>query len=431
MKILTINVIGIPSGSDSNLIDADVFQDYEAVVVNPINLDRLYGIGRISYANSEDRVLILEDGRITSTMNGRRHDEIKGLLQRGGVVVCFLEPILKYTYKRKHQGKDYIFTITNYDWLIESNNMYSELGTIKDSRGQTIEVIDSGHAFSEYLNIKPSWSAYVDKDACRDWKVLASAFGTHAVSLAKRVGLGHIILLPSDYDYNNGELLERCIVKLLGDREVTPQPNWAKAILVPGQQELISKITEVSDQIDALEKQKKTLIDDNAKLERWKYLLYAKGKHQLEPVVREALALLGCKVEPQPDKDSDGAVTCDYGAALLEVVGSEGTIKIEKLGQLTRNIASFFETKGSRVKGILVGNPFCGEPLDSRPPKDTQKQLFAKELIESAEQLSITVLLSTDLYGVVSRILSDKLPKTEKQSLRERIFNSKGLVRLA
>ncbi len=38
MKILTINVIGLPSGSSDNLINARVFQDYDAVVVDPQSL---------------------------------------------------------------------------------------------------------------------------------------------------------------------------------------------------------------------------------------------------------------------------------------------------------------------------------------------------------------------------------------------------------
>ncbi|GAI27872.1 unnamed protein product, partial [marine sediment metagenome] len=273
-----------------------------------------------------------------------------------------------------------------------------ELGEIKYSTGTTIDYIESGHIFSEYLNIKPSWSAYVDKDTCEGWKVLASAFGTHVVSLTRRIGLGHIVLLPSDYDYHNGELVERCIKKLLAGREITPQPSWAKAILVPGQQELISKITQINEQIDALEKERETIVDANDKLERWKCLLYEKGKHQLEAVVRDALALLGCNIEPQPDKDSDGVVTFEYGKALLEVGGSKGIIRIEKIGELTNNIGNFIMRKRIKVKGILVGNPFCEEPLDNRPPKGSQKPLFAKELIESAEAQGITVLLSTDLY---------------------------------
>lgn len=429
MKILTINVIGIPSGLSSDLVNANVFQDYDAVVVDPDSFDHLYEpIRHYIYSDRDKRILTTESWELISEVNKKRREQVNGLLQRAGVVVCFLEPLRNYSYKRRHQGRDYWSSKTNYDWLME--DIDSELGGIKFGTGQTIDNIDSGHPFSEYLNIKSSWSAYVSVSACKNWKVLASAFGTHAVSLAKRVGLGHILLLPSYYDHHNGELLERCIVKLLGDREATPQPSWAKAILVPGQAELNSKVAEVSDQIDALTEQRQSLINEWNKLERWKWLLYEKGKHQLEPVVREALALLGCSVESEPDKASDGAVVSDYGTALLEVVGSKSTIKIEKLDQLMRNIGNFFETKRSKVKGILVGNPFCDESLDNRPPKDTQKQLFGTELIESAEQLSIAVLLTTDLYEVVSRILRGELSEKERQSLRERIFNGKGLLRL-
>lgn len=435
MKILTINVIGIPSSRSDNLIDANVFQDYDVVVVDPENLERLYGQSRYElYDDYDEGKLRFDQGRIITAVNEDRRKQISGLLQRGGVVVGFMEPILRAHYEYNIEGEEHFTSVTNYDWLLKSSNMEAGLGKIEYSRGTTIDYIDSGHPFSEYLNIKPPWSAYTDKDACKSWKVIASAFGTHAVSLAKRVGLGHIILLPSYYDYHNGELLERCIVKLLGDKEVTPQPTWAKAILVPGQKELISKITEVSDQIDALQEQKKTYLDNKDELERWKYLLYEKGKHQLEPVVRDALALLGCDVEPQPDKDSDGAVRCDYGTALLEVAGSKGTIKIEKFGELKKNMGNFIEEKGSKIKGvlkgILVGNPFCEEPLKNRPPEASQKDLFAKQLIDSAEKQDISVLLSTDLYEVVSRFLEGKLTDADKQSLRERIFNGKGLVRL-
>lgn len=431
MKILTINVIGIPSGSSSDLINANMFQDYEAVVIDPEGLDRLYGHARYDlYEDYDKRQLSLEVGSIFPAVNKSRREQVNGLLQRGGIVVCFMESVVRAYYEYSIEGEEHYTWVTNYDWLFQIEYLERDLGKIKFGQGQTIDYIDASHSFSEYLSIQPSWSAYVDKDACKEWKVLASAYGTHAVSLTKRVGLGHIILLPSYYDYHNGELLERCIIKLLGDREIRPQPGWAKAILVPGQEELISKITQVNEQIDALEKEGKTLIDDNNKLERWKYLLYEKGKHQLESVVREALALLGCRVELQPDKDSDGLVACDYGVALLEVVGSERTIRVQKVGQLIRNIGNYISEKGGQVKGILVGNPFCDEPLDNRPPKDSQKPLFAKELVESAEHQSIAVLLSTDLYEVVHRILSGELPDAEKQSLQERIFNGKGLVRL-
>jgi len=428
MKIITINVIGIPSGSSYNLIDANVFQDYDAVVVDPESLDRLYD--HIDYDNRDERILTPKFGQLLSVVNGKRREQVIGLLQRGGVVVSFMEPLRKYSYNWRYEGEDHWTWVTNYDWLMTPSDIYGELGEIKYSKGNTIDYIDSGHPFWDYLNTKPPWSAYIDKDACENWKILASAFGTHVVALAKRVGLGHIILLPSYYHHENGEILERCIIKLLGDKEITPQPGWAKAILVPGQEELISKIMQVNEHIDALDEERKNLVNERDRLERWKWLLYEKGKHRLEPVVRDSLTLLGCHVEPQPDKDSDGLVNFEYGTALLEVVGSKATIKTEKLGELIKNMGNFISEKGGKVKGILVGNPFCDERLDNRPPKNTQKRLFAKELTESAEQQSITVLLSTDLYEVVCRILIGNLPEIEKRSLQERIFNSKGLVRL-
>jgi hypothetical protein len=420
MKILTINVIGIPNSRSDNLIDANVFQDYDAVVVDPV-IDNLYSNINKHKLDRRDNEVVADYGAYLKKINRDRREEVYSLLKNGGVVVCLMNAVHHVYFSLE----DSTLSISNYDWLLKPREL-----NIKSARGQTINYIDSGHPFSEYLNTKPSWSAYVDKDACEEWKVLASAFGTHALSLAKRVGLGHIILLPSYYDYNNDVILERCIIKLMGDKEVTPQPNWAKDILVPGQKELISKITQINEQVDALEKERGTIIDANDKLERWKYLLYAKGKHQLEPVVQEALALIGCKVEPQPDKDSDGVVTFEHGKALLEVGGSKGTIKIDKIGELTKNMGNFISTQETTVKGILVGNPFCEELLNNRPPKGSQKKLFATQLLETAEQQSITVLLSTDLYRAVSRILSDKLSKTEKQSLRERIFNGKGLVKL-
>jgi len=428
MRVLTVNIIGIPSGSDSNLADANVFQDYDAVVVDPESLDRLYS--RIDYYNRDAEILTQECGGILSAVNKKRREQVGGLLLRGGVVVCFMQPLNECSYNWRYEGEDRWSSVTNYHWLMTSRDIDRELGEINYSKGETIDYIDSGHPFSNYLNTKPSWSAYIDIDACESWKVIASAFNTHAVALSKRLGLGHIILLPSYYDHHNGELLESCIIKLLGDKETTPQPSWAKPILVHGQEELNLKITEFSDKIDTLTEQRKGVIDKRDELERWKYLIYAKGKHQLEPVVREALALIGCNIEPQPDKDSDGIVSCDYGTALLEVVGSKETIRLRKLGELTTNMGNFMSEKETSVNGILVGNPFCEEPLDNRPPDKSQKKLFAKELIDSAEKQGIPVLLSTELYQIVCSILKDELPEEEKQSLQEQIFNGKGLVRL-
>lgn len=429
MRILTIDVIGIPSGQSWNIVDANVFQDYDAIVVNPFNMESLYG--HVEYKYRDPAVLDSDYGQIIGQINGRRRNEVLGLLRRGGVVTCFLQPLRSYTYQIHRQGRDYERIITNYDWLFEYSERAEQLGDIYYSKGKSIEFINTSHPFAEYLQTKPSWLAYVSKDGCPDWKILATSFDNYVLSLTKRVELGHIVFLPSGYDSDNGEILEECIAKLMGGKEFSPQPNWVKKILVPGQDKLISEIDKWNKQISTLESDREKTVAENRRLERWKYLLYAKGKHQLEPVVREALSLIGCKVTPQADKDSDGIVAYNDDIALLEVAGSEGTIRIRKLGELTTNMGNYMAQKDKKVKGILVGNPFCMGKLDNRPPKNSQKQLFAKELIESAEQQGITVLLTTDLYDVICRILNNDMTTNDKAVIIRKIFQGKGLTSLS
>lgn len=429
MKVLAINIFGIPGAFTSNLVDANVFQDYDAVVVYPERFDALYG--NIDFRDEELQTITYQNGGTLSNLNERRREQLRSLLKRAGVIVCFMLPISFVKYSMRYANKDRWFYISNYDWLFTEADRRDELGDIQGSKGTTIENINPTHPFSDYLNTKPAWSAYVDISNCKEWRILASAFGTHAISLARGVELGHIILLPSDYSFDKGQMLEQCIRKLLQVDETTPPPNWVKDILVPGEQEIINGIVEIDEQISSLEKGRESKLSDKRELERWKYLLYEKGKYHLEPIVRDALKLIDCAVDLQPDKDSNGLVVSDYGTALIEVVGSKGTIRIEKLGELTTNMGNFISAKKKPVKGILVGNPFCEQALDNRPPKQSQKPLFAKELLESAQQQGITVLLSTDLYQVVTSILDGKFGAEEKQSLRQRIFEGSGLVVLA
>jgi len=427
MRVLAINVWGIPGASHSDLVNANVFQDYDAVVVYPEGFSVLYG--NMSFNDEQLQSINRQNGTAIAGVNGRRREEIRILLKRAGVVICFMLPMSFIHYSVRYNNRDRSVFISNYDWLF--TDARDDPGDIQSSSGTTVEYINSTHSFSEYLNTKPAWSAYIDTNDCKEWGILASAFGTHAIALHKRVELGHIILLPSAYNSGSGRMLTKCIEKLLQVGETTPPPNWVKDILVPAEQEIINGIVEVDGQITSLEREKEAKLIEKRELERWKYLLYQKGKHHLEPVVRDALKLIGCDVEPQPDKDSNGLVVSDHGTALIEVVGSKGTVRIEKLGELTTNMGNFMARKKKRVKGILIGNPFCEQPLDNRPPKQSQKPLFAKELLDSAEQQGITVLLSTDLYQVVTSILDGKIGAEAKQSIRQRIFEGSGLVMLA
>lgn len=427
MKILAIGLYGIPGSIDSDLVNSNVFEDYDVVIVNPDSLTTLYSHKFMIYDESNDRFLHKEFASYANHLNTVRHEQVKGLIKNNGLIICFLQPFKVWQDATLQQS------ITNYDWLFNYGEIHKQFGSISSGLGTTIDYINLSHPFTEYLQTKPHWTAYIKNDTCDQtkWKTLASAFGTHLLSIVSTTKPGRIIFLPSQCTSKQGKLLVQCIMKLLGDKDVTPIPAWAKSIIVPGQDKVLKQLDEVNTKINSAKQKQSILISNIEELESWKWLLYETGKHRLEPIVHKALSLLGCKVETQPDGASDGKVETEFGIALLEIEGVNETIKIKKISQLLKNIANFLVQEEVSTKGILVGNPFRLENLSNRPPKDTQKKLFSDQVLHTAEMHNISVLLSTDLYEVVCLILDDKLTATQIKSLRKRIFQGKGLVSLS
>jgi len=438
MRILAINVSSIPNGEESNLWNANVLQDYDVVIVAPEGLEQLFSpLAPKIREDSTEGHIYTKLGKLLADWNEKRSKEISGLLKNGGIVVCFMFPVAPYIahYGRNRAGNLMSNEITNYDWLVKCEDLNLDADDIifGTATGERLELKEPNHPFAEYLRTKPASRTYIEdleRYVSHDWKILASAYGTHALSLIKRIGRGYVILLPSYYDSENGALIEKCLIKLLGDREPRSMPGWAKSILVPGQEQLILELAGVEGKIEELTVQRNDLNSQNSSLERWKWLLYETGKEYLEPVVREALSLLGCNIELQLDKDSDGLINSEFGIALLEVEGANDTIRVGKIRQLMANIANYKQEKEVLPTGILVGNPFRENKLDERPPEGSQKQPFSKELLEAAEKHDIAVLLSTDLYRVVTKILKGEFSDDEKKQLREKIITGKGLVKI-
>jgi hypothetical protein len=428
MKILSIGLDGIPSATRSDLISANVFQDYEAIVVKPSDLHTLYGeyTGYI-FSNRDLDIITDKFASFAANLNFQRRQQVKGLIENNGAVICFLQPYLSW------RTADKTGWISNYSWLFDIGDIGAQLGNIVYGTGTTFDYINPSHYFTEYLSTRPNWTAHIPADSCdkTKWKIIASAFRTHLLSVAGTTETGRIIFLPSEYDTQNGELLEQCIRKLLGDKDITPTPEWAIAISVPGQDKIRKQLGEIDAQFDAINQERSSLVSQNTALESWKWLLYETGKHRLEPIVHKALSLLGCKVQPQPDSDSDGRVETEFGIALLEIEGTKETVKVEKISQLLKNIANLLAQEGVTAKGILVGNPFRLEDLPNRPPNNSQKKLFSDEVLRTAEMHNISVLLTANLYEIVSLILDTSLTTQQSKSLRGRIFQGKGLVTLS
>ncbi|MFC1940200.1 hypothetical protein ACFLXO_05910 [Chloroflexota bacterium] len=425
IRVLSIGLHGLPNGENSDFAGANVLQDYDAVVVRAASIETLFEGFGIKYRNEEKLILDSEKGEFLIRQSWKRSIEVQGLLEKGGVVITFMAPIIRYSWQ---DGGD----ITIYDWLFSRQEINGELG-ISYGTGKTIDNLLKNHPLYEYLKLKPHWGVYSDIATAtkHGWQILASAYGSHALSLAKQVRNGHIILIPSDYSSEHGGILENCIQSILKIDVPSPKPDWVKNIVVPGQEVLQPKLNKINQSIKGLKRESQQVTSDIEQLEKWKYLLYEKGEHHLQPIVRDALSIIGFQDKSDIEQIADGFFSCEYGDGILEVEGSKDTIKIEKISQLIKDRANYIEDKKiTSPKGILVGNPFREEPLDNRPPKGSNKSLFTKELVTTAEKQDIVVISSSDLYNIVSLILESKMSPDQKQSLRKHIFESTGLIKL-
>ena len=429
MKILTINIDGIPDSDNREMHRATVFQDYDVIVVDPRSVYRLY-YNDVKYESPP--WLTTVSGRMIRGFNFRRYAEIRGALHLGATVVCLVRPLEINGFR---DGNEQPF-VTNYDWLFTINDMVAELGDLTPSDGKTISWIDSSNPLAEYLTEVHGWSAYFNIESIKQgaWKILASAFGTHALALIKQVESGNIILLPSDYYSKNGALLAQCIRDL--KIEKTEPPEWLKSHLVSGQADLLAGIEAIERSASELAAKRKELETKNQEFEHWKWLLYEKGVDRLQRVVGDVFRLLGCEVEPTKDVDSDGKIICKVnGDALLEVEGKKDAIKIEKISQLVKNQVDYAKVHQNSIKGILVGNPFCEEAVENRPPKDSQKSNFTREVTKFAERHDISVIWTVDLFKIVCRLLDEKIDGTEKAKIRAsalcEIYEGKGLVKFS
>lgn len=435
LRILCVGVGGLPSQRREDFCTAHMLQDYDAVVVNPRDLRTLFDTIWVKplrqYLDSYGALSLSGLGYVRYSSK-KRCEETLAFLEKGGILVCFMHPREVHVGRSRDGQRSFA---DNYDWIRSVPGWDELMSNLCEGSGTEIHVPDPNHPFAEYAtHLRKSgakWTAYVKHVDYSQWKVLGQAYGTHDVALTCQLGKGHIVVLPSDYKPDWGELLEQCIKKLLNFEEPREKPDWVKHCQPPLQQKVLGQLAKLENKIAELEEQKAKLVADNDKWERWKWLLWEKGKHHLEPVVREALVLLGFKVEAEPDKDSDGrAEDEELGIGLIEVEGTKGTIERTKLSQLVMNRENYIVNHGTTPKGILVGNPFCEEPLDNRPPQPSQKQLFAKELIEDAKTQNVTVMTSASLYDVVCSILEGRLDDDGKRTIRKAIFEGKGLVEL-
>jgi hypothetical protein len=232
--------------------------------------------------------------------------------------------------------------------------------------GKEIPFIEQSHPFSKYFYAFKNQIHFecIIEPLKKMGKLLKAIAGNKVkeiISCAINIEGGKIIFIPpttsTDLKKETGVLLD-CIEGVFEHGIETPPPHWIKKYSLPNENKNVAKLEQLNKKISGFQKEKQKLEEEQINIEKFKRLLYEKGKRTLEPLVREAFKLIGFNVlNPDKYEEEYDLYIKEKGLTIIgEVEGTDNSpIDIDKYRQLLDYIESE-QDKGAKCKGILIGN---------------------------------------------------------------------------
>jgi hypothetical protein len=383
--------------------------------------------------------------------------EISASIQSGKTVIIFLPPFVQVyvdTGKRTYSGTGKSQKTTRHVDLFDNlRSLPVDLSPVGISEN-SIKLVDKG---GEILG--PYWKEFEESSS---YNVVLSQSAVDPCLVTRTGGRvvggirkdktsgGALVLLPDlDFDQDDfykeeedefewTEKARQFAARLIGslvaldkslksESERTPEPHWAQSqeFTLRSESELRTKLLQLEDEMEALQRQKENLGEQLAKAGRLRGLLYEKGK-ALEVALIDALLLLGFQAAQYKYSDSEFDVVfeSDEGRLIGEAEGKDSKlINVDKLRQLSMNIHEDLQRDevNHAAKGVLFGNANRLAPLAERGAAFTEKCV-------SAALTSNTALVRTsDLYTVAA-YLSDEPDSVFASECRNAIVKSVGVV---
>lgn len=417
------DIINIAFDSEGSILDSDI------LLIEPQGLCTVWRGKEQHYTNGTDRITKEYGSVDVQRIFERRQDEIVRLLLLGKIIFCFLRPaesvLVEQIDSTSYQPKYKI--LSNYSWIPRFDQILP-LG-IQSGEGtrlnfcniQTHPMKQFWEAFKEGLK----YSAYF-----KSWEkgdIFIESHSKNPIGIELAITKGKIIFLPvfnkiPDSEKLIGVLLS-CARRYLGEKELTPPPEWIKFFILPGEEEQKSKLKKIDAQMEEIVKQRKKEEEKLMGISNFKTLLYETGI-PLEDIVLDSLNLIGFNVEriKEEDREHDVVMASEEGRALAEIEGKDSdAVHIEKIDQLLRNTEEDFENQEDYAHPVLIGNGYRLEQPDKRP-----EQQFTEKVYKAAERHGIALLTTTELYKAIEYILLNPDDENFKKKCRERILHTKG-----
>jgi len=374
---LDILFIGMPSGKTkvdwtTDLSETQSLFDYDAVVVD------------LNHVIAPDSVIpqvgLMEDKRF----------EAERLLAKGGILVCLLA---------QETTRIFFFSIktSSYDWI----PVVGLASIVTSGEGQRILKVAKS-PFDKYIDLPgTTWYAFLKESSRTRYETLAKNEADLAVAARIDLGKGSIFLLPFSKNKDWVKVLYDCLQQALsGEDQQKRPPPWVGDIRVPGEEDMVSKLKEISDKIEDLSDSRFQLsrrLENSLEIRK---LLYETGT-ALEDTVRTSFEELGYSLKSKGDIDF--VFSDDDSEIIFEVTGSVGTIEVTKIRQLLEFVLKEEKLSGRTPKGILIANAQMDLPPEKR------NDPFTKAVIERATGFGICLLTTQVLFEAVMKHREGKL----------------------
>ncbi|MBX9878843.1 MAG: hypothetical protein K2Y22_10340 [Candidatus Obscuribacterales bacterium] len=239
--------------------------------------------------------------------------------------------------------------------------------------------------------------------------------------LAEAQTVGPVILLP-DLGIGSDETIHLVLNDVLNLRLSNPEPAWLQDYVAPGQDVIDSTIRDIDAQINSLQVQHTTKIQERVQSRRCLRLLFDVGTN-LEEIVKEVLNDLGAIVhEPTEKNKEDGWITVEIDGNILEGVLEVKSTERPNFDESGLRQLMDWKNRG-KLKQKLYKGIFIGSNSVKLHPSE-RSEGFGHSLIETAKIDDLVTIKCDDLYCIYQL---QKLALLDQKLFWKQLFETKGV----
>lgn len=433
MRVLAIGY-PLPNANIDNytVLTAPSYFDYEAVIIDPASITRtvqelLEGAREFEAQDGRPVVNAPTTASAVSAADQvrRRTEETQRLLEAGGVVICMARPNATQSGLLGFEGCD------RYSWLPAPAGMTWGPPFLRPAEGKSLRVVADAHPLAHFLREqRPKLhyrAVFDDRQApVRNGRVLATSNANVPIAMEFEVLAGRVIFIPAlstETGTFRGAAAQQ-LVDAVGflKRDTTPEraPSWARAVPVPGLEQVEAELEEAEAEVAAATERLREIKERHDRLASHRRLLTEDGP-ALIAAVGEAFEMLGfARVSPAGEPLE---IEAEGQRILVECEGSREQVVEWPYVRLQRRLEERLLKQGEQLRGLVVVNGERTKALDERG------QQYTDALRIACENYRYGLMTGDVLFGLVQRALGGA-EEAAITGMRRRLLATTGLISL-